>query len=67
MRIGLVAAFTRRAFIAAVATGTLAFAAASLAQVGDKAVRVVLPNATGSGVDTITRTAQPALAKAAVS
>jgi len=64
MRIGLVAAFTRRAFIAVVATGTLAFAAASLAQVGDKAVRVVLPNATGSGVDTITRTAQPALAKA---
>src|SRR5256885_16670515 len=34
------------------------------AQVGEKAVRFVLPNATGSGVDTITRSAQPALAKA---
>jgi tripartite-type tricarboxylate transporter receptor subunit TctC len=34
------------------------------AQAGEKAVRFVLPNATGSGVDAITRTAQPALAKA---
>jgi tripartite-type tricarboxylate transporter receptor subunit TctC len=34
------------------------------AQVGEKVVRFVLPNATGSGVDTITRAAQPALAKA---
>ena len=34
------------------------------AQVGDKTVRIVLPNATGSGVDAITRAAQPALAKA---
>ena len=39
-------------------------AASALAQIGDKAVRIVLPNATGSGVDTITRTVQPALAKA---
>lgn len=31
---------------------------------GDKTVRLVLPNATGSGVDAITRAAQPALAKA---
>jgi tripartite-type tricarboxylate transporter receptor subunit TctC len=31
---------------------------------GDRTVRFVLPNATGSGVDTITRTAQAALAKA---
>jgi hypothetical protein len=30
----------------------------------DKSVRFVLPNATGSGVDAITRTAQPALSKA---
>jgi tripartite-type tricarboxylate transporter receptor subunit TctC len=30
----------------------------------DKPVRLVLPNATGSGVDAITRAAQPALAKA---
>jgi tripartite-type tricarboxylate transporter receptor subunit TctC len=36
----------------------------ALAQAGDKVVRFVLPNATGSGVDTITRSAQPALAKA---
>lgn len=33
-------------------------------QVGDRTVRFVLPNATGSGVDAITRAAQPALAKA---
>ncbi|MEY3253219.1 MAG: hypothetical protein RL227_2192, partial [Pseudomonadota bacterium] len=31
---------------------------------GEKTVRFVLPNATGSGVDAITRAAQPALAKA---
>lgn len=31
---------------------------------GDKTVRIVLPNAVSSGVDTITRTAQNALAKA---
>ena len=36
----------------------------AFAQVGEKAVRFVLPNATGSGVDTITRSAQPALSKA---
>jgi tripartite-type tricarboxylate transporter receptor subunit TctC len=36
----------------------------AVAQVGDKTVRFVLPNATGSGVDAITRAAQPALAKA---
>jgi tripartite-type tricarboxylate transporter receptor subunit TctC len=34
------------------------------AQVGDKTVKFILPNATGSGVDAITRAAQPALAKA---
>jgi tripartite-type tricarboxylate transporter receptor subunit TctC len=37
---------------------------AAWAQVGEKTVRFVLPNATGSGVDAITRAAQPALAKA---
>ncbi len=31
---------------------------------GDKTVKFILPNATGSGVDAITRSAQPALAKA---
>jgi tripartite-type tricarboxylate transporter receptor subunit TctC len=36
---------------------------ASFAQ-GDKTLRFILPNATGSGVDAITRAAQPALAKA---
>jgi tripartite-type tricarboxylate transporter receptor subunit TctC len=39
------------------------WAGAATAQV-DKAVKFVLPNATGSGVDTITRSAQPALSKA---
>jgi len=34
------------------------------AQMGEKTVRFILPNATGSGVDAITRTAQAALAKA---
>ncbi len=34
------------------------------AQVGDKIIKLILPNATGSGVDAITRAAQPALAKA---
>jgi tripartite-type tricarboxylate transporter receptor subunit TctC len=32
--------------------------------VGEKTVKFILPNATGSGVDAITRAAQPALAKA---
>ncbi len=45
------------------AAGTLSCLPAR-AQVGDKSVRFVLPNATGSGVDAITRAAQPALAKA---
>jgi len=61
-------AITRRAFAIAVATALATnlavLSTGSFAQVGDKAVRVVLPNATGSGVDTITRTAQPALARA---
>jgi tripartite-type tricarboxylate transporter receptor subunit TctC len=51
---------TRRTLITAAA---LALAApAAFGQ--DKTVRFVLPNATGSGVDAITRAAQPALAKA---
>ena len=36
----------------------------SRAQVGERAIKFILPVATASGVDTITRTAQPALAKA---
>jgi tripartite-type tricarboxylate transporter receptor subunit TctC len=54
-------ACTRRALLAAVACTTLAGPA--LAQMGDKTVKFILPNATGSGVDAITRTAQAALAK----
>ena len=41
-----------------------ALAAPAFADLGDKSVRFILPNATGSGVDAITRAAQPALAKA---
>jgi tripartite-type tricarboxylate transporter receptor subunit TctC len=33
-------------------------------QPGDKTIKFILPNATGSGVDALTRAAQPALAKA---
>ncbi len=53
---------TRRTLIAASLSALCAVPA--LAQVGDKTVKFVLPNATGSGVDAITRAAQPALAKA---
>jgi tripartite-type tricarboxylate transporter receptor subunit TctC len=49
----------RRALLLAAA----AVAAPAWAQ-SDKPVRFILPNATGSGVDAITRAAQPALAKA---
>ena len=53
---------TRRdALLALAAT---AFAGAAFAQTGEKTVKFILPNATGSGVDAITRTAQAALAKA---
>ena len=41
-----------------------AVSATAAAQLGDKSVRFILPNATGSGVDAITRTAQSALARA---
>jgi tripartite-type tricarboxylate transporter receptor subunit TctC len=53
----------RRALIAGLAGTAAGLALPSLAQ-GDKPVRFVLPNATGSGVDAITRAAQNALAKA---
>jgi len=39
-------------------------AAVAYAQVGDKAIRFILPVATASGVDTITRAASPALTRA---
>lgn len=53
--------FTRRQALAALAAMATAPA---WGQQSDKAIRFVLPNATGSGVDAITRSAQPALAKA---
>lgn len=53
---------SRRGLLLAILAGTVS--APALAQVGDKTVKFILPNATGSGVDAITRAAQPALAKA---
>ena len=53
----------RQALIAGIALAALS-TGASAQQVGDKTVKFILPNATGSGVDAITRAAQPALAKA---
>ncbi len=44
--------------------GTAQAQTAPAAAGGDKPIRFILPNATGSGVDAITRAAQPALAKA---
>jgi tripartite-type tricarboxylate transporter receptor subunit TctC len=54
------ASLTRRALMMVLAAG---IAAPAFAQ-SDKAIRFILPNATGSGVDTITRAAQAALGKA---
>ena len=54
---------TRRTLLAGLATGLAGLAAPARAQ-SDKPVRIILPNATGSGVDAITRAAQPALGKA---
>jgi tripartite-type tricarboxylate transporter receptor subunit TctC len=55
----------RRAFLATSAALLALSGAAATAQTpGERTVRFVLPNATGSGVDAITRAAQGALAKA---
>jgi tripartite-type tricarboxylate transporter receptor subunit TctC len=54
--------FNRR--LALLGTALALLGASVSAQVGDKTVKFILPNATGSGVDAITRAAQPALAKA---
>src|SRR5262245_20021564 len=53
-------ALTRRTLLAGLAAGLIAPAFAH----GDKPVRFILPNAPGSGVDAITRAAQPALSRA---
>ncbi len=54
---------TLRRLVALVAATTLP-AGLVHAQVGEKVIRFILPNATASGVDTITRAASPALARA---
>jgi tripartite-type tricarboxylate transporter receptor subunit TctC len=57
------AAFSRRDLLARTGAAAMYLTGApSWAQ--DRTVRFILPNATGSGVDAITRAAQPALAKA---
>jgi tripartite-type tricarboxylate transporter receptor subunit TctC len=48
----------------ALGLAALSVLSARAQQPGDRAVKFVLPNATGSGVDTITRSAQAALGKA---
>jgi tripartite-type tricarboxylate transporter receptor subunit TctC len=53
----------RRALELLAGTGAIALVGAAHAQ-GDRTVRFILPNATGSGVDAITRAAQNALGKA---
>ena len=53
----------RRALELLAGAGALALAGTAHAQ-SDKTVRFILPNATGSGVDAITRSAQAALGKA---
>lgn len=55
---------TRRQAVAAAAAAAVSFITLPAVGQAEKTVRVVLPNATGSGVDAITRAAQPALAKA---
>ena len=57
---------TRRLTLGLLSAATFAWLTgpASAQTAGEKTVRIVLPNAVSSGVDTITRTAQTALAKA---
>ncbi|MFM7532235.1 MAG: Bug family tripartite tricarboxylate transporter substrate binding protein [Rubrivivax sp.] len=57
---------SRRHFAATTAAGLAALCGAlpAVAFSQERTVRFILPNATGSGVDAITRAAQPALAKA---
>lgn len=55
--------FSRRTALAALASSAVVWPGLSLAQ-ADRPVKFILPNATGSGVDAITRAAAPALGKA---
>jgi tripartite-type tricarboxylate transporter receptor subunit TctC len=55
--------YTRRHLLGGLTAAASALALPAWAQ-ADKSIRFILPNATGSGVDAITRSAQPALAKA---
>lgn len=57
-------AIHRRTLLAAAGATAIATLAGPARAQADKSVRFVLPNATGSGVDAITRAAQSALAKA---
>ncbi len=63
-----IANINKRDFLLKSASTTLAIGLAQFAPLlhaqSDRAIRFVLPNATGSGVDAITRASQPALAKA---
>jgi tripartite-type tricarboxylate transporter receptor subunit TctC len=55
---------TLRALSGLAVAGAALRPSALLAQMGERAIRFILPVATGSGVDTITRAASPALQKA---
>lgn len=57
------ALMNRRRLLIGAGVAALSSAAPAIAQT-DKPIRFVLPNATGSGIDAITRAVQPALAKA---
>lgn len=57
------ALMNRRRLLIGAGAAALSSAAPAIAQT-DKPIRFVLPNATGSGIDAITRAVQPALAKA---
>lgn len=59
----MTSSITRRTALAALASSAVAFPGLSFAQ-ADRPVKFILPNATGSGVDAITRAAAPALGKA---
>ncbi len=54
----------RRRFVTTMFGSACTLALPAWAQVGEKTVKLILPNAPGSGVDAITRAAQAALAKA---